>query len=171
VSTRLGCVDQQRSEALHPPKDRHVIHIDAAFGQQFLHVAVGQLLAQVPTHRHYDHHWRKPEPSETGLRRKHRPLATTHRPILPEHVIGQATVLDDLRKRRPTPNPVRNHSEARILYRSSSQVVIEVSLASDQGHTIGVDHDVFTGRCSPSFLWLLFWLAGRRRKSRCRSCG
>jgi hypothetical protein len=34
-------IDQQRGEPLHPPIDRHVIHRDAPFRQQLLHVAIG----------------------------------------------------------------------------------------------------------------------------------
>jgi hypothetical protein len=32
----------QRGEALHPPVDRHVIDLDAAFGQEFFDITVGQ---------------------------------------------------------------------------------------------------------------------------------
>jgi hypothetical protein len=35
--------------------DRDVIDHDPALGQQLLHVAIGQPIAQVPTHRHGDH--------------------------------------------------------------------------------------------------------------------
>ena len=37
-----GDVDQLGAEPLHPPVDRDVIHDDAAFGKEILHVAVGQ---------------------------------------------------------------------------------------------------------------------------------
>jgi hypothetical protein len=41
-----GGVDQLGGEPLHPPVDRDVIHGDAAFGEEVLHVAVGQAVAQ-----------------------------------------------------------------------------------------------------------------------------
>jgi hypothetical protein len=37
-----GGVGQQRREALHPPVDGDVVDLDAAFGEQLLHVAVRQ---------------------------------------------------------------------------------------------------------------------------------
>jgi hypothetical protein len=55
VPGRPGGVDELRREGLHPPVDRHVIHIDAALGQQLLDVAIGQPIAQVPAHRNRDH--------------------------------------------------------------------------------------------------------------------
>jgi hypothetical protein len=36
-----GRVGQKRSEPLHPPVHRDVVHLDAAFGEQLLDVAVG----------------------------------------------------------------------------------------------------------------------------------
>jgi hypothetical protein len=42
VPARSGGVDQLAGEPLHPPVDRDVIHDDATFGKEFLHVAVGQ---------------------------------------------------------------------------------------------------------------------------------
>jgi hypothetical protein len=41
-----------------------VVDIDAALGQQLLHVAVGQAEPQVPAHRQHDHLRREPEPRE-----------------------------------------------------------------------------------------------------------
>jgi len=41
-----GRVDQQRGEPLHPAVDRDVINADTTFGQQFLDVAVGQVVAR-----------------------------------------------------------------------------------------------------------------------------
>jgi hypothetical protein len=41
MSTRSCRIDQQRSETLHPPKDRNVIDSDAPLGQRFFHVSVG----------------------------------------------------------------------------------------------------------------------------------
>ena len=60
VPGRSGRVDELRCEGLHPPVDRHVIHGDAALGQQFLHVAVGQAVpaarsrADQPAAQRYD---------------------------------------------------------------------------------------------------------------------
>jgi hypothetical protein len=59
-----GGVCQQRREPLYPPIDRDVVDVDAAFGEQFLDVAVGQSVAQVPAHRYHDYLGRKPESSE-----------------------------------------------------------------------------------------------------------
>jgi hypothetical protein len=65
-------VGELRRERLHPPVDRHVIHLDAALGKQLLHVAVGQAITQVPAHRNRDHLTRKPIASR-GARRDVRP--------------------------------------------------------------------------------------------------
>ena len=66
---RSSGLDQQRCEHLHPPVERHMIDLDAALGQEFLHVAVRQAVAEVPAHSQQDHLGRKPEPSEArGLR-------------------------------------------------------------------------------------------------------
>jgi hypothetical protein len=55
VTARLGGFDELRSEPLHLPVDRNVIHRDAAFGQQFLDVPVGQAVPQVPPDGDRDH--------------------------------------------------------------------------------------------------------------------
>jgi hypothetical protein len=47
-----------------------MIDRDAAFGEQFLNVAIGQAVAQVPAHRHHDHLGREPEPCERRTRRR-----------------------------------------------------------------------------------------------------
>jgi hypothetical protein len=49
-----GSVDQLGGEPLHPPVNRDVVHHDAALGQEFFHVAVGQGVPQVPAHRQHD---------------------------------------------------------------------------------------------------------------------
>ena len=46
-----GSLGQQRSEALDPPVDGDVVDLDAAFGEEFLDVAVGQTEAEVPADR------------------------------------------------------------------------------------------------------------------------
>jgi hypothetical protein len=46
-----------------------VIHLDAAFGEQFLDVSVGQSEAQVPAHREHDHLRREAEARERRARR------------------------------------------------------------------------------------------------------
>jgi hypothetical protein len=38
VAARAGDVDKLRCEGLHPPVDRHVIHLDAALGEQLFDV-------------------------------------------------------------------------------------------------------------------------------------
>lgn len=82
-----GCLGQQRSEPLHPPLHRDVIHLHAAFGEQLLDVAVGQVVAQVPAHRHHDHLWRKPEPRERRRRRRPPPGpdCRVYRSTVPDH--------------------------------------------------------------------------------------
>jgi len=45
VSRRSGCVDEPRRERLDPAVDPQVINLDAALGQQFFDIAVGQPLA------------------------------------------------------------------------------------------------------------------------------
>ena len=64
VAGRASRVDQQRCEPLHPPVDRDVINLDAAFGEQLLDIAVGQSEPQIPTNRQHDHLGWEPEPSE-----------------------------------------------------------------------------------------------------------
>jgi hypothetical protein len=60
-----------------------MIDVDAAFGQEFLDVAVGQPVAQLPAHRHRDHFWRETESGERGPR--YRWGATTaHQTTLPD---------------------------------------------------------------------------------------
>jgi hypothetical protein len=46
-----GSLDELRGETLHPPVDGDVIDGDAALGQQFLDVPVGQSVPQVPVDR------------------------------------------------------------------------------------------------------------------------
>jgi hypothetical protein len=47
MAAGAGGLDELGGEPLDPPVDGDVIDGDAAFGQQFLHVAVGQAVAQV----------------------------------------------------------------------------------------------------------------------------
>jgi hypothetical protein len=57
VSVPAGAcrINQQRGEPLHPPVDGNMINHDAPLGQQLLHIAVGEAVAQVPPHRDHDH--------------------------------------------------------------------------------------------------------------------
>jgi hypothetical protein len=50
-----GSLGEQRREPLHPPVDDDVVDLDAALGQQLLHVAVRQRETQAPAHRQHDH--------------------------------------------------------------------------------------------------------------------
>jgi Family of unknown function (DUF5999) len=61
---RADRVGGQRGDPLHPPIDRHVINLDAALGQQLLHVAIAEPVAQIPAHRDRDHLGREPERGE-----------------------------------------------------------------------------------------------------------
>ncbi len=60
MTTRAGGVDEHRGEALHPPVDGDMVDVDAAFGEEFFHIAVGQAVAEVPAHGQQDHLGRKP---------------------------------------------------------------------------------------------------------------
>ena len=66
AAARSSGVDQHRGEALHPSIDRHVIDLDTALGQELLHIAVGQPVSQVPTHRQQDHLRREPAANKRG---------------------------------------------------------------------------------------------------------
>jgi len=43
-----GSVGREWRESLHPPIDGDVVDLNAAFGEQFLDVAVGEAKAQIP---------------------------------------------------------------------------------------------------------------------------
>ena len=64
MAARPGRVDQQRSEALHPPEQRDVINLDPALSQQLLEVPVRQPEPQIPAHRQHNHLGPEPEPSK-----------------------------------------------------------------------------------------------------------
>ena len=68
MAARPGCLDELRGLPLHPAVDGDVVYGDTALGQQFLHVAVGQAVPQVPAHRDRDHLSREPEASKDGGR-------------------------------------------------------------------------------------------------------
>jgi hypothetical protein len=55
MTARASCLDDEQGEALHPPVDRDVIDLDAAFGEGFFNIAVGQAVAEVPAHCQQDH--------------------------------------------------------------------------------------------------------------------
>ena len=57
-------VDQLRREALHPPEQRDVIHVDTELGEDLLQVPEGQAVAQAPADRQQDHLRRETEPGE-----------------------------------------------------------------------------------------------------------
>jgi hypothetical protein len=65
-----------------------VIDLNTPLGQQFLDIAVGQAVAQVPPDRDHDHRRREPEPGERRLLGKgNRTTATAfHRLSVPGHV-------------------------------------------------------------------------------------
>jgi hypothetical protein len=67
VPARPSRVDDQRSEALHPPVDGDVVNFDAALSQEFFDVAAGQPVPEIPAHRQQDHLRREPE---AGKRRR-----------------------------------------------------------------------------------------------------
>ena len=82
-----------------------MIHRDATLGQQFLDVALGQAVAQVPAHRDRDHLTRKPAHVH-DVHDLHVWTVTSNLPTLSAHVViddacftdGHAPrLLDDLR--------------------------------------------------------------------------
>ena len=62
VAARTGRFHQQRREALDPPEQGHVVHLDPALGEQLFQVAVEEPVARVPGDREEDHLRREPEP-------------------------------------------------------------------------------------------------------------
>jgi hypothetical protein len=60
---RLGCLGELRSEPAHPPVDSDVINVDAALGQQFFNVPVGQAIRNTAGLER-DHLKRQPEASK-----------------------------------------------------------------------------------------------------------
>jgi hypothetical protein len=65
VPSRLGRIDQLRGEPLHPPEQGHVIHLDAALGEELVQVPVGKAIPQVSADRPQDHIRREPESRES----------------------------------------------------------------------------------------------------------
>jgi hypothetical protein len=59
-----GGLGQQRRKPQHPPIDRDVVDLDAAFGEQLLDVAVPQRETQVLADRQHDHIRREAEADE-----------------------------------------------------------------------------------------------------------
>jgi hypothetical protein len=59
-----GGVSEQRGEPLHPPVHGHVIDLDAALGQQLLHIPIGLPVPQVPANGDRDHLGWEPIPGE-----------------------------------------------------------------------------------------------------------
>ena len=68
VTARPGSLDELRGEALHPSVDADVIDGDVALGQQFLDIAVGQPVPQIPADRDGDHLPREPEAGKDRVR-------------------------------------------------------------------------------------------------------
>jgi hypothetical protein len=66
LAGRACGVDELLCERLDPPVDSHMVDLDAAFSEQFFHVAVGQAIAQVPAHRDRDHLAREPISGRSG---------------------------------------------------------------------------------------------------------
>jgi len=65
------------------------VDVDAPFSEQLLYIAVGQSVAQVPTHRQHDDLTGEAKPSETRLRWRYSTMVTAHQLSLPEAVIHQ----------------------------------------------------------------------------------
>jgi hypothetical protein len=52
-----GHISQHRCEALHPPKGRYMIDLHTTLAQQFLDIAIGQPVAQIPAHGAFERVW------------------------------------------------------------------------------------------------------------------
>ena len=64
VLTGSGGLGELRREPLDPPVDADVVDLDAAFGEEFLDVSVGQAEAQVPADGQGDDLGREAVPGE-----------------------------------------------------------------------------------------------------------
>ena len=92
-------LDELRGEPLHPPVDGDVVNGDAALGQQFLDVPVGQAVAQVPADRERDHLRRVPKARRDGGRARwghrislrHTRLAYATVPVIVWHLLKEPT--------------------------------------------------------------------------------
>src|SRR3954447_2219081 len=90
VAGDSGGVGEQRGEPVHPPVDGDVVDPDAAFGEEFLDVAVREAVARVPADRHDDHLGGEAEAGErrAGRRPGTRPSRGLHRSTVPDHLIS-----------------------------------------------------------------------------------
>ncbi len=79
VPTRPGRIREERGKALNPPVDRDVIDLDPTLPQQFLDIAIGEALPQIPPQREDDDLGREPEPLERRTP-NHRDQTRTMRP-------------------------------------------------------------------------------------------
>ena len=112
VATRTYGVDHQRREALHPPIDRHVINVDAAFGEELFDVSISESVTEVPAHCQQDCVEREPESCK---RRRSRVVRAT---------------TNHSGTRRPRPSHQRNsahESTARRRNRGSDRSHIQIS--------------------------------------------
>jgi hypothetical protein len=89
MAARPRSLDELRGESLHPPVHADVVNGDAALGQQFLDVAVGQPAPQVPADGDRDHLRREPEASEDRSR-----ATCSHRTSLLPSAIDQRNSAD-----------------------------------------------------------------------------
>jgi len=80
VTTRPGRVDEHRCEALYPPVDSDVVNFDAALGEEFFDIAIGESVAGVPADSQQDHLRREPV---TGKRSGLNRAAAIHQHMLP----------------------------------------------------------------------------------------
>lgn len=64
VPTWSCCIDEKRSETLHPPVDRDMVNVDASFSQEFFGVSIGKPLAELSPDRQQDHLGREPKASK-----------------------------------------------------------------------------------------------------------
>ena len=72
-------LDDQRGGAMHPPVNRDVIDVDAAFREQFFNVSVRESVTEAPTDGQQDHVGREPV---AGERRGSRTAAAVHQGTL-----------------------------------------------------------------------------------------
>ena len=79
-------LDDQRGGAMHPPVNRDVIDVDAAFREQFFNVSVRESVTEAPTDGQQDHVGREPV---AGERRETERVRRFTRARYDSHPIGQ----------------------------------------------------------------------------------
>jgi hypothetical protein len=111
MPTEPSRVGQQRRKPLHPPVHGDVVDVDAAFGQEFLHIPVGQAEPQVPPHRQHDHVRREAKPGErrASRNRLHSTQSRSHAAEACRGALSQST------QTKPFDGPVGDGSTGEVV--------------------------------------------------------